>query len=62
MSNRLMKDLPFYIKKTKYPQDDIYKKCKQCVNYVKGKCILFEKKINVARDFYCRGWYFKVSN
>lgn len=62
MGTHLLKkglQLPYYYMKIKYPRDDVYKECKKCVNYVKGKCKLFDISINKARDYYCHGWYFK---
>ncbi len=56
----LKKGLPSYYKKIKYPKDDVYKLCKQCVNYSFGNCKLFMKKINVARDYFCHGWYLQT--
>lgn len=47
--------------KIKY--DKIFDECKKCVNYVSGKCRLFEyQKVRTAREYFCHGWYFKKSD
>lgn len=45
-----------------YPKDNVYKLCTECRNYLKGKCTLFfDKKVTIARDYYCHGWWFSSS-
>lgn len=56
MGTRLIR--PFYYKYFKN-RDDVFRKCKECVNYSAGKCKLYKfEKLKSAREYFCKGWYF----
>ena len=60
MSNRLIPP-PFYYKKIKYfkNKDEVFKKCKECINYTFGKCTMYkDKSLKNAREYFCHGFYF----